>query len=276
MKKSWYYLVAGAVLVLMTVVFIVYEQQPSRAQLEALGWKVEGKGDGALLTYHGVPGPESINILRRVRVHFTIKLITVEIDKDISGWASLKGLIGLDLSSTKIRDLDRLKNLKNLATLNASYNSFLTDISALQNLTNLNTLDLSYTDVRDIAPLKNLKGLQTLYLSGTGISNLEPLRDLKNLANLYLDSTRITDISLLPNLQNLTALNLASDKMADWGPLKDLPNLIALNLSSSNMSDVTPLKNLKKLHSLSLRFTWVDQASIAELRRSLPNAFIIP
>lgn len=276
MTKSWYYLVAGAVLVLTAVVFIVYQQEPSRAQLEARGWKVEGKGDGALLTYHGVPGPESINILRRVRVHFTIKLITFEIDKDISGWASLKGLIGLDLSSTKIRDLDRLKNLKNLTTLNASHNSFLTDISALQNLTNLNTLDLSYTDVHDMTPLKNLKGLRALYLSGTGISDLRPLRDLRNLTNLYLDSTRITDINLLPNLQNLDGLSLASDRIADWGPLKDLPNLLELDLSSSNMSDVTPLKNLKKLQSLSLRFTWVDQASIAELRHSLPNALIVP
>lgn len=145
-KKSWYYLVAGAVLVLMTVVFILYEQEPSRAQLEAVGWKVEGAGDGTLLTYSGVPGPESINILRRVRTHFTIKLITVEIDKDISGWANLKGLAGLDLSSTKIRNLDRLEGLKNLTILNASHNSFLTDISAVQNLTNLTNLDLSYTD----------------------------------------------------------------------------------------------------------------------------------
>lgn len=78
------------------------------------------------------------------------------------------------------------------------------------------------------------------------------------------------------NLQNLTALSLASDRMADWGPLKDLPNLIELDLSSSNMSDVTPLKNLKNLLSLSLRSTWVDQASIEELRRSLPNALIVP
>ncbi|HEY6352291.1 MAG TPA: leucine-rich repeat domain-containing protein [Candidatus Angelobacter sp.] len=275
LKKYWYYLGVIAVLVAAGIVFLVHEREPNPAQLEALGWKVAGHGQGMTLTFQGVPDRDSWEILRRMRAPFTIKLVTAWLDKDISGWRSLKNLAGLDLSYTKVTDLTPLQGLSNLISLDLSHNSFLTDVGPLSRLQNLNTLDLSHTDLTDLTPLKDLKHLYLLDLTDTEVGDVRPLRTVEYLTALYLDATKVSDISPLRDLKNLTALSLRRDKIADWTQLKDLPNLNELNLDATNFSDLNLLKDLKNLRSLSLRFTNVPQASIEELHHARPNLYLV-
>jgi Leucine-rich repeat (LRR) protein len=47
-----------------------------------------------------------------------------------------------------------------------------------------------------------------------------------------------------------------------------------LDLSDTDISDLSPLAGLTGLHTLHLAFTEVSEASVDELRRSLPNLSI--
>src|SRR6516162_3622800 len=81
--------------------------------------------------------------------------------------AKLPSLKSLDLSSTKVDNLEPLRS-----------------ISAVR------SLDLSRTKVNDLEPLKGLAALETLNLSETTINDLEPLKNHTALRSLTLHAAR--------------------------------------------------------------------------------------
>ena len=66
-------------------------------------------------------------------------------------------------------------------------------------------------------------------------------------------------------------LYLSDTNISDLSPLAGLTGLQSLYLSRTEVSDLSPLAGLKGLHVLGLSCTKVSGASVAELRRSLPN-----
>ena len=108
-------------------------------------------------------------------------------------------------------DIGFINELKDLITLDISYNAFLVDINSLTNLKNLKTLILSHNDkLSDISSITALKNLTTLDLShNKNLVDVSALSSLKNLTTLDLShNENLIDIRALASLKNLTTLNL--------------------------------------------------------------------
>ena len=93
----------------------------------------------------------------------------------------------MNLTRNDIKNIEPIKNLKNLEVLILKGNIYLEDISPLSNLVNLKILNLSETKVSNINPIKYLIKLEEF-----------------NLKIDYMNSEnkKLTDASLLSNLIN--------------------------------------------------------------------------
>jgi len=137
----------------------------------------------------------------------------------------------------QISDIDHLKELQNLTSLDLSNNQ-ISDIDHLKELQNLTSLNLSINQISDIDHLKELQNLTSLNLSFNQISDIDHLKELQNLTSLDLRSNQISDIDHLKELQNLTSLDLSNNQILDIDHLKELQNLSSLNLSSNQITDI--------------------------------------
>lgn len=98
----------------------------------------------------------------------------------------LTALQSLNLAATEVVDLEPLKGLTKLQTLDLSGDAGVSDLEPLKGLTALQSLNLTLTQVADLEPLKGLTKLQSLDLAGTSVANLEPLKGLTELRDLTL------------------------------------------------------------------------------------------
>lgn len=90
---------------------------------------------------------------------------------DVSGLASLSGLVNLNLSGNQISDLTGLSGLSNLKELDLMGNH-ISDISELGSLTNLTWLRLDNNQISDLTGLSNLISLNELSLNYNEITSL--------------------------------------------------------------------------------------------------------
>ncbi|WP_248558508.1 leucine-rich repeat domain-containing protein [Paraburkholderia terrae] len=165
--------------------------------------------------------------------------------------------INLGIHGTQIKNIESLKGLTGLRSLNLS-NTAVAKIDALKGLTGLRSLNLSNTAVLNIDPLKSLNGLQQLYLSNTLVNtryanaNIDALKSLTDLRTLDLSNTRVTNIDALKLLTGLKTLNLSRTDVANIDALKSLTGLQTLDLSSTNVGNIDALKSLTGLQTLNL------------------------
>ncbi len=131
----------------------------------------------------------------------------------------LKNLKELDLTWTRVKDLDFLKWFTDLEKLSLK-DTRVSDISALEWLKNLKELDLSKTEVSDISSLKGLTNLEKLSLKDTKISDISALEWLTNLRDLDLSWTKITDIKALKWLKKLRELDISLTGVEDLEPVE--------------------------------------------------------
>ena len=182
--RSWLPWIAATSMVVAVMVAANWRRDPI-LDLDDLGWNVHKTDQALELEFDGAPPRASLKALQRISRPLQVKLNNLDGISTISEWAVLENLTALDLRANHVSDLSPLKDLKNLTTLDLSYNSHVSDLSPLKDLKNLTTLDLSYDpQVIDLSPLKDLKNLTTLNLSATDVSDLSPLKDLENLKNL--------------------------------------------------------------------------------------------
>jgi internalin A len=153
--------------------------------------------------------------------------------------------------------LDKKKNVVGL-NLNSSA---IVELEAMVRLKNLTHLDLSDNRIFSIRPLENLKNLTHLFLPGNQISNLEPLKKLEKLEWLDLSHNPIDDYSPLGELPNLTRLSLSFNDLTGTSFLKNLPKLEYLDLSHCNLTDITFLADSKKLSYLDLNGNQISDVS---------------
>ncbi len=159
--------------------------------------------------------------------------------------ADLRRLTSLNLSQTKVRQLDiclfpYMTNLKELflgpgdlddlspianstklETLRASLNQ-VSDLSPLANMTKMDRLDLGRTQVKDLTPLKGMTALTELVIDSTPVEDLTPLSEMKDLENLSIKRTRVKDVSPLKDLKKLKFIYVA-DTPADEDPMNFAP-----------------------------------------------------
>ena len=205
-------------------------------------------------------------------LHIHIEGPWAEFGPVLSGMTRLQSL---DLSYTQVSDLTPLAGLSGLQTLKLTQCWDVSDLRPLSDLSGLRSLILNRTQVSDLAPLSGLSGLQTLYLDDTQVSDLAPLSGLSGLQRLYLDNTQVSDLAPLSGLSGLQRLSLDGTQVSDLANLSEVSGLQRLNLIRTPVSDLAPLSGLSGLQRLDLRGTQVTQAGMAELKKALPNCFIL-
>lgn len=115
-------------------------------------------------------------------------------------------------------NLEDLKHLKNLESLDLGFSQYDFNLMPLSNLVNLKSLNLYGNQISDINPLERLINLEELNLAQNNILNIESLRNLTKLTKLQLNGNSITDIKALKDLIDLRELNVGGNKIIDFTP----------------------------------------------------------
>lgn len=172
---------------------------------------------------------------------------------------NLKDLRILDLHSNKISNLNFLKELTNLFSLDVTgkvgqtKNETISDLSPLEKLTKLHLLYLSNNNINDLKTLTNLTQLTALHLANNdNISNIEPLSTLTSLVDLDLNNNSIYSIEDLYFLTNLEHLCVEHNKIYDIENIPVLRKLETLKLKDNRISNILPITQLLKLNYVTL------------------------
>jgi internalin A len=172
----------------------------------------------------------------------------------------LPGELILDLSNTRVSNIDALKDLKSLTSLDLS-NTLVISIDALKELSRITSLYLSNTKISNVEALKDLKSITALYLRNTQVSNIDALKESRGLTSLDLTGTRVANINALKDLKSLKTLGLSNTPFSEVDTLTHFTNLSALGLSNTPACNVDALKSFKALRVLDLSNTGVSNIS---------------
>jgi hypothetical protein len=159
--------------------------------------------------------------------------------------------IGLDLTNTKIDNIDVLSGLTNLKILNLERTD-VRNIDALRSLTSLQSLSLDGTKIENIEALKSLTSLQTLSLNRTRVDNIDALKGLTGLQSLGLSLTKVENIDVLKGLIGLQDLGLGYTKVKNIDALRGLVGLQDLFLSGVKVENIDAIRGLTRIKLLFL------------------------
>lgn len=201
------------------------------------------------------------------------------------------GLLYLDLSSTKIADLQDigLLNAQTLTLLNnpliTSYNplnalsssttrvelevqlaSYLTGLKLPATVTEAVLSGAAFTRVdQTLALFHQPANLTGLVFDETGLTNLDGLAAAAALQYLYMylpNSAAITDLSPLNHLHNLIGLGLSNAGLKSLTQIATiLPQLTELDISYSAVTDLTLLKGHSKINFVDISQTQVTDVT---------------
>jgi Leucine-rich repeat (LRR) protein len=194
-SRPWIPWIGAAVLAVAAIGASTWRKDPI-AELTDMGWAVEKTGQGLLrLSIDGPPPKGSGAALMRITYPLTIRL--GELDESVSQWRDLNPTsLDLNLRNTVVSNLEPLKELKNLTSLDLS-RAKVSNVDALKELKNLTFLGLASTGVSNVEPLKGLKNLTFLDLAPTQVRNVEPLKELKNLTVLYVPMDLVSEAAII-------------------------------------------------------------------------------
>ena len=144
------------------------------------------------------------------------------------------------------------------------------EISELRNLT---SLDLSYNRLTALpAEISELRNLTSLDLGGNRLTAVPAeISELRNLTSLDLSGNRLTALPAeISELRNLTSLALSRNQLTAWpAEISELRNLTSLDLSGNELTALpAEISELRNLTSLDLRYNKLTPlpAEISELR----------
>lgn len=221
--------------------------------------------------------------------------------RDLSPIAELKGLRSLrftepfgETGGFATTNLDALKGMQHLETLNLNLRHPWPDLSALDTLPALHTLGyrgnaLALDSVKSLpelrifaiadhfhykTPLRSIRQLPRMpkveRLSVANVADLGGIEEMPNLLNVEL-SGPFEDLSPLAALTRVTYLKLEGERFLDLTPLATLPNLRELRLIRERPLDVAPLSE-----SVSLREVTVPNCPILATELAALNAGLLP
>lgn len=156
----------------------------------------------------------------------------------------LAQLIYVDLSGKKLTDIEPLKYLVSVKTLNLSNNN-IGDIEPLSSLLNLSYLNLSNNNIsvlpKDLSKLKSLKILdlsndeihssnlnaaKEVDISINSIIDIKPITQITKLEQLYIQRNNVKELpNNLINLSNLKEINIDENYISDLRPIVDIPQI---------------------------------------------------
>jgi len=160
----------------------------------------------------------------------------------------LKGLKKLVLDSTKISNVDRVKDLSNLEYLGLS-NTDVKDFSPIANVTKLETLTIAGNEIENVNFLKNLESIKNLYLSSNKLTNLNGFENKNHLKRLCICENKLTNIDQLNKTKNLEYLCLRGCYRPTRGEVaKHLPKLKVFSISGNHeLEEISENVNLKEI-----------------------------
>ena len=161
---------------------------------------------------------------------------------------------GLDLSGLEIiniKDIKKLKCLKNLLWLNLSYNN-IKEINGLSTLRNLKFITFGNNHITEIKGLDSLTELDAIHLNDNYITEIKGLDALTNLRSLNINNNQITEIKNLKTLTKLNLLSLNNNAITEISGLEALHNLVILQLNDNKIQEIRGIYNLKRLTTLNL------------------------
>ncbi|WP_394920460.1 leucine-rich repeat domain-containing protein [uncultured Robinsoniella sp.] len=126
-------------------------------------------------------------------------------------------------NSKKIRSLKGIEKLKNLVSLDVSYNK-IHSLSGIEKLYKLSVLDFSFNQVKNIKSIKNLYSLKHLNLDGNKIISLKDIENLTNLESIYAQLNRVKELPNLKKHTNLMDANFKYNKISKKELTKKLPD----------------------------------------------------
>jgi len=153
-------------------------------------------------------------------------------------------------------DLNVLKNLKNLTTLDLSYYGGKVNLNGFKSLKTLNlrNLKLNQSIINDIGEFPNLETLYITYDIESKNLDLGPLKKMKSLSNLFING-----------------LNEKYDHHKELGTnaLKGFDNIKKLYLERFilKQSDIDDIASLAKLEEIEFDFCYLEKATIDALNK---------
>ena len=136
---------------------------------------------------------------------------------DITGIGNLKNLKSFYLSENdennqSTKNYSEISNLTNLGSL-LIYNCKNFDVNVIKNMKNLTSLQLSYGTILNYEQIGNISTLTQLTLSsfGSNVSDIAFISKLKNLNSCYFSDNMIKDITPFEQLMNLYNVDLSKN-----------------------------------------------------------------
>ena len=173
------------------------------------------------------------------------------------------------LNITDSVDLDDIKNIASIETLDLSGNTFIQNVEPLTQLAGLRVLNLANTQITDISPIRNLTELIDLNLANVALQDITPLKYADKLVSLNLAGTEVSDIAILERMTKLERLDLSGTPVSDFHPLNYLVSIKYLNLEATQIANLAPIDSLQTLTELNASRTLVENVSPLKDLRSL-------
>lgn len=170
---------------------------------------------------------DSISPIQNCKNLSEIELNGFDFIEDLNFLSEHKNLIKLQVSSSKLTDLDGLKDLKKIRELDLDGCSSLIKLEQIKSLDQLTNLNFGMCEkIETIDFLSHLKNLTKVNLQGCfGIKKIPSLDDLNNLRELNLNSTSISmeDCGKLENLEQFMHLTFPNGSEIERFTKEDEP-----------------------------------------------------
>ena len=195
---------------------------------------------------------------------------------DLSNLKKLTGLRDLNLVAQPFTDLEVLRGLTSLTSLNLNLCTKLTDISALADLPNLEMLCLDSTAVTDLSPLTGLKKLMNLNFNNMKVKDWTVLEQIdfsyaagKGGLGLSIDNCK-SRMDFLTRIGCFSNLALGGIKADLW--MEPVANAKVFGFYSSNMNQ-KQLEQFLEQHPEIKRLSIPNNKGITDLTKllSMPN-----
>ena len=168
-----------------------------------------------------------------------------------------QNLYEIDLSNTKVENIDFLASAKELSYLNLE-NTNVSDLSPIAPLAHISYLNLSGTKVNSFETELNSSFLRELYLNGCGLTSSDGLEKYVCLEKLDLGNNSLTDVSFIaPIVPSLKMLILSGNDItgSDLTFLENAEEMCQLGLDSIDLSEcqLSYMENMPHLEMLLAR-----------------------
>ena len=180
-------------------------------------------------------------------------------------------LTHLNIQNCPISALEPYPFLRSLVYLNANETKF-RDIEALREAKELTFLSVNETNIEDLSPIAEITQLQNINISETRVATLEALSRLLELEEINASDTQIRDLVPLSKLSQLNWLDVSNTDVYDLSPIADLKNIVRLDIRETRVKSLRPIANYERLRYLTISNTDIDDIDVvADMVSLIPD-----